>query len=108
MSGSVNKRNLVPVNVWKHVNRNLSVSSNSRPVTGAPGLGRLYADAAGVGVDVPEGDERATFEEAGVVGRGEEMGILGVMERVMAWTLCTTVAVSNCFQKVILPWHGGN
>lgn len=36
------------------------------------------------------------------------MGILGVMERVMAWTLCTTVAVSNCFQKVILPWHGGN
>lgn len=104
----MNKRNLVPVNVWKHVNRNLSVSSDSRPVTGAPGLGRLYADAAGVGVDVPEGDERATFEEAGVAGRGEEMGILGVMERVMAWTLCTTVAVSNCFQKVILPWHGGN
>lgn len=65
------------------------------PVTGTPGLGRLYVGAAGVGVDVPEGDERAMFvEEADGGGRGVEMGILGVMERVIAWTLC--MEITNC------------
>lgn len=99
--GSVNSRNFVPVNVWKHVRRNLSVSSVSSPVTGVPGFGNECAVAVGVedivGVDVPEGEVTVDEEDvlvAAVGGRVEEMGIRGVMERVMAWTLVLARVVS--------------
>lgn len=40
IKGSVNRRNLVPVNVWKQLRRKRSVSSTSMPDLGRPGLGR--------------------------------------------------------------------
>ena len=80
----MNRRNFVPVNVWKHVNRNLSVSRLSRPVAGIPGLGNVNADAGVVGVGVP--GVEGILEEVGVVAVVEavERGSLGVIVRVMA------------------------
>lgn len=89
----MNNRNFVPVSVWKHVSRNLSVSSVSSPVTGTPGFGYECALVVAVedvvGVDVPDGEVTVVVVDEVVVvgGRVEEMGIRGVMERVMAWTL---------------------
>ena len=82
---------MVPVSVWKHVNRNLSVSRNSIPEGGTEGFGSEYAEdevdvdgALGVvpvGVELPEG------EDAVAEGAICAVGSLGVMERVIAWTL---------------------
>lgn len=84
----------MPVNVWKHVNRNLSVSRHSRPVAGTPGFGYEYEAVEEVGVDdVAEGETTLLGEGVvavvGVVASAAAgaRGSLGVMERVMAWTL---------------------
>lgn len=69
--GSVNKRNFVPVSVWKQVRRNFSVSRYSRPDAGIPGFGSTLW--------------LVVVEEE--VGEGLGTGIRGVMVRVMAWTL---------------------
>lgn len=68
------RRNFVPVTVWKHVIRNLSVSRTSRPVFGWEGFGR--AESAGEEV-----------EELPAAVEGVVDGTWGVRERVMAWTL---------------------
>lgn len=59
----------MPVCVWKQVRRKRSVSSTSIPVLGCPGSGSEEVDAA-----------------LGVVGVAVD--IRGVIDRVMAWTLC--------------------
>ena len=115
MSGSVNSRNFVPVSVWKQVRRNLSDSRTSRPVTGVPGMGSawvvvvevqgpvgvdgvVFVDVETEGVDLwvvrieevegwwwwPPPVRVLGWEEEVVV---VERGILGVMLRVIAWTL---------------------
>lgn len=78
--GSVNRRNFVPVIVWKHVNRNFSVSRISRPVLGRPGFGRE---------ECPELDGTGVVEAAPDVLAVVtcEWGMYGVRERVMAWIL---------------------
>ena len=78
MSGSVKRRNFVPVMVWKQVRRKRSVSRTSRPVLGAAGFGREAATET-------EGEELELEPPAAVEGRVE--GTWGVKERVMAWTL---------------------
>lgn len=82
VGGSVNRRNFVPVSVWKQVRRNRSVSRTSIPVFGREGLGRVQAlEGAVVDVDVP-----AVVPMLGAVDAAEA-GIWGVRERVIAWTL---------------------
>lgn len=77
--GSVNRRNFVPVSVWKQVRRNRSVSRTSIPVFGREGLGRVQAlEGAVADVDIPAAVP--TVDAA-------EVGIWGVKERVIAWTL---------------------
>lgn len=67
----------MPVCVWKQVKRKRSVSSTSMPDFGWPGSGS----------DQPEDAEGVVGVEEDVVVVGFVVGIRGVMERVMAWTL---------------------
>ena len=105
MLGSVNSRNLVPVSVWKHVNRNFSVSRNSSPEAGTEAFGYEYAawdvDDGALGADpdvgVPEGDDVAGAGVAWAVG------ILGVIERVIACTLFTAISLSSLSMVAIYP-----
>lgn len=66
MLGSVNKRNLVPVRVWKTVNRKKDDSRVSIPDGGTVGSGYVQFFPVELADDV--------------------MGSFGVMERVMACT----------------------
>jgi hypothetical protein len=55
IKGSVKRRNLVPVNVWKQLRRKRSVSSTSMPDLARPGFGREpFDEVFGAGVDVPD------------------------------------------------------
>ncbi len=90
MSGSVMRRNLVPVYVWKQVRRKKEVSSVSRPVTGRWGLGVvvwIWEEEEGL---MLSGDG-AMLEALGLLlGRLKEVGFLvgirGVRDFVMACT----------------------
>jgi hypothetical protein len=64
--GSVNSKNLVPLKVWNTVNRKKDDSIDSMP------------DGATVGSGYVQLRDEELAEEV--------MGILGVKERVMAWT----------------------
>ena len=72
--GSVNSRNLVPENVWKHVSLNSADSRTSKPEGIGRGAGGLSAEA-----DVD-------FDVAGAGGCMVEVMADGVSERVMACT----------------------
>lgn len=89
----MNKRNLVPVSVWKQVNRNFSVSRTSSPVAGMPGLGYVWVipGAVPVGVGVPGAPPVVPVDV--VVDVGVREGSLGVRERVIAWTLLFFISV---------------
>lgn len=109
MSGSVNSRNFVPVSVWKHVNRNFSVSRYSIPEAGTEAFGKEYAEwdpvddgALGVdpGVGVPEGEDAA-----GAEGVAWTVGILGVIERVIACTLYRIISFIPSYPFVL--YRGG-
>lgn len=88
MSGSVMRRNLVPVWVWKQVRRKKEVSSVSRPVTGRLGFGVVVWSWEEGGLLSRDG---VMFEALGLLfGRLEEVGFLvgirGVRDFVMACT----------------------
>jgi hypothetical protein len=66
MLGSVNRRNFVPVSVWKTVNRKKEDSSDSMPDGAAVGSGYVQVRPVELAEDVT--------------------GSFGVRDRVMAWT----------------------